>query len=105
MNIEDLYNIFKDYPVICTDTRKIIPNSLFFALKGSKFNGNIFAQQAIKDGKVPTNHDSPESSQTQSRPADFVPIGKRKVARKRKLKGREGKHDYENLGFLPVEKS
>jgi UDP-N-acetylmuramoyl-tripeptide--D-alanyl-D-alanine ligase len=35
---------------ISTDTRKIIPKSIFFALKGKNFNGNNFANDAIKKG-------------------------------------------------------
>jgi len=33
-----------------TDTRKLQPGDLFFALKGDNFNGNKFAQQAIDAG-------------------------------------------------------
>ncbi|MBN2890452.1 MAG: UDP-N-acetylmuramoyl-tripeptide--D-alanyl-D-alanine ligase [Bacteroidales bacterium] len=50
MEIQELYNIFKKNPVISTDSRKITPNSLFFALKGENFDGNKFAQSAINDG-------------------------------------------------------
>ena len=35
---------------MCTDTRSIVPNSLFFALKGERFNGNAFARQALEQG-------------------------------------------------------
>ena len=50
MNIKHLYNIYKENPIICTDTRKIKKGSIFFALKGQKFNGNLFANKAIKEG-------------------------------------------------------
>ncbi|AFD09261.1 UDP-N-acetylmuramoyl-tripeptide--D-alanyl-D-alanine ligase [Solitalea canadensis] len=50
MNIQSLYNIYKEYPVISTDTRKIAPNSIFFALKGDNFNANQFAKQALESG-------------------------------------------------------
>jgi UDP-N-acetylmuramoyl-tripeptide--D-alanyl-D-alanine ligase len=46
----ELYQIYLQHPVICTDTRKIIPGSLFFALKGEKFDANTFAAQAIETG-------------------------------------------------------
>jgi UDP-N-acetylmuramoyl-tripeptide--D-alanyl-D-alanine ligase len=46
----DLYEIFLKYPHICTDTRAIVPNSIFFALKGDNFNANAFAAQALKKG-------------------------------------------------------
>jgi UDP-N-acetylmuramoyl-tripeptide--D-alanyl-D-alanine ligase len=35
---------------VSTDTRNIVKNSLFFALKGTNFNGNTFAQQALEGG-------------------------------------------------------
>lgn len=48
--IEELYKIFLEHPVVCTDTRNIKAGSLFFALKGTNFNANEFAQQAIESG-------------------------------------------------------
>ncbi|AVR44198.1 UDP-N-acetylmuramoyl-tripeptide--D-alanyl-D-alanine ligase [Christiangramia fulva] len=33
-----------------TDTRKIRENSIFFALKGDNFNGNVFAEEALRKG-------------------------------------------------------
>lgn len=50
MNINKLYSIFKQQPLICTDSRKIIQGAIFFALKGENFNGNEYALKAIKDG-------------------------------------------------------
>ena len=50
MRTEDLYRVYTSHPLICTDTRKIVPGCLFFALKGDRFDGNAFAQQALKDG-------------------------------------------------------
>ncbi|MGB0403533.1 MAG: UDP-N-acetylmuramoyl-tripeptide--D-alanyl-D-alanine ligase [Salibacteraceae bacterium] len=35
---------------VCTDTRNIIPGSIFFALKGDNFNGNQYANKAIELG-------------------------------------------------------
>ena len=49
-SVETLYSIFKNFPIICTDTRKVQKNSLFFALKGENFNGNKFATQALESG-------------------------------------------------------
>jgi len=46
----DLYELFKKHPVISTDTRKIMAGSLFFALRGEKFDANTFAGQAIEAG-------------------------------------------------------
>ncbi|GGB14926.1 UDP-N-acetylmuramoyl-tripeptide--D-alanyl-D-alanine ligase [Mucilaginibacter rubeus] len=45
-----LYDIYLKHPVISTDTRKIVPGSLFFALKGDKFDANTFAQKAVEAG-------------------------------------------------------
>ncbi|MFW5851747.1 MAG: UDP-N-acetylmuramoyl-tripeptide--D-alanyl-D-alanine ligase [Bacteroidota bacterium] len=51
MSVQDFYNtIFSNYPFITTDTRAVSENSVFFALKGERFNGNNFALQAIEHG-------------------------------------------------------
>ncbi|MBT6699752.1 MAG: UDP-N-acetylmuramoyl-tripeptide--D-alanyl-D-alanine ligase [Flavobacteriales bacterium] len=50
MTISELYKTYQEFPVICTDSRNIQKDSIFFALKGENFNGNKFANQAIKDG-------------------------------------------------------
>ena len=47
---EELYQHFLKNPIISTDTRNIIPGSIFFALKGDNFNANEFAAQAIEKG-------------------------------------------------------
>lgn len=52
MNIEELYKLYLQYPSVQTDTRKLKPGDIFFALKGPNFNGNKFAQQAIDAGAV-----------------------------------------------------
>ncbi|WP_435415586.1 UDP-N-acetylmuramoyl-tripeptide--D-alanyl-D-alanine ligase [Polaribacter aestuariivivens] len=50
MTIADIYKIYTEHFLVDTDTRKIRPNTLFFALKGDNFNGNKFAKEAIKLG-------------------------------------------------------
>ncbi|MEJ1236536.1 UDP-N-acetylmuramoyl-tripeptide--D-alanyl-D-alanine ligase [Chryseolinea sp. T2] len=50
METEKLYSHFLRSSGISTDTRKITPGSMFFALKGDKFNANEFAQQALEKG-------------------------------------------------------
>lgn len=51
MTIKEIYKIYQSCGMqICTDTRKILDGSLFFALKGDNFNGNEYAQQAIDHG-------------------------------------------------------
>ncbi|RVU89707.1 UDP-N-acetylmuramoyl-tripeptide--D-alanyl-D-alanine ligase [Flavobacterium columnare] len=52
MKIEELYQCFLQCDSITTDTRKITPNSLFFALKGDLFNANEFAQEALNKGAL-----------------------------------------------------
>ena len=50
MIIEKLHQIFLQFPIVCTDTRKIEDNCLFFALKGDNFNGNTYVIEALKKG-------------------------------------------------------
>lgn len=50
MNIEELYSLYKESRKVTTDTRKILPGSIFFALKGDSFNGNEFAWNALDKG-------------------------------------------------------
>lgn len=50
MNIEEIYKIYRQYPSIQTDSRKIEKDDIFFALKGPNFNGNQFAEQALNAG-------------------------------------------------------
>lgn len=49
-NIEKLYDIYLNHPTICTDTRAIQQDCLFFALKGDKFDANTFALRALEAG-------------------------------------------------------
>ncbi|MCC8424406.1 UDP-N-acetylmuramoyl-tripeptide--D-alanyl-D-alanine ligase [Mucilaginibacter sp. UR6-11] len=57
---EQLYQHYLQHPVITTDTRKITAGSLFFALKGDKFDANTFAGQAIAAGAAYAVIDNPE---------------------------------------------
>lgn len=50
MEISKLYEIYKQYPEISTDTRNSPKDSIFFALKGANFNGNEYAERAIDSG-------------------------------------------------------
>ena len=50
MEISQLYSYFTEHPTITTDTRNCPPHSLFFALKGSSFDGNEFALDALAKG-------------------------------------------------------
>lgn len=59
MNIRDLHAIFLEYPNICTDSRHIIPDAIFFALKGANFDGNQYVEKALLEGCVYAVTDSP----------------------------------------------
>ena len=50
MEINELYQLYIQTFKVDTDTRKIREGSLFFALKGEKFNGNKFTSEALKLG-------------------------------------------------------
>ncbi|MBK5279779.1 MAG: UDP-N-acetylmuramoyl-tripeptide--D-alanyl-D-alanine ligase [Bacteroidia bacterium] len=50
MYIERLYQKYLESGKISTDTRQITPHSVFFALKGEKFNANEFAAEALTLG-------------------------------------------------------
>ncbi len=59
ISIEELYSIFRSHPKISTDSRKVLPGSLFFSLKGERFDGNEFARQAIQNGAAYAIIDEP----------------------------------------------
>ena len=50
MLTSELYKYFKESNSVSTDTRLINTGTLFFALKGNNFDGNKFAEQALKNG-------------------------------------------------------
>ncbi len=55
-----LYDYFMESNRICTDTRQIKPNDLFFALKGPNFDGNVYASEALKKGAAYVVIDNPD---------------------------------------------
>lgn len=58
--METLYSLFKTSTGVETDTRKIQKGSLFFCLKGANFDGNTFAEEAIKSGALAAVIDNPD---------------------------------------------
>ncbi|MDP3665059.1 MAG: UDP-N-acetylmuramoyl-tripeptide--D-alanyl-D-alanine ligase [Sediminibacterium sp.] len=50
MLIQDLYQLYLQYPSVQTDTRKLTKGNFFFALKGPNFNANGFALKALEAG-------------------------------------------------------
>lgn len=50
MDIQNLYQNYLKSGKVSTDTRQITPGSIFFALRGDKFNANQFAEEALAKG-------------------------------------------------------
>ena len=50
MQIEELYEIFLEHPIITTDSRSCPQGSIFFALRGENFDGNVYASKALAEG-------------------------------------------------------
>jgi UDP-N-acetylmuramoyl-tripeptide--D-alanyl-D-alanine ligase len=65
MNIEDIYKIYKRFPSIEIDSRRLKKDDIFFALKGPNFNGNNFAKQALESGAAYVVADEPLSFQSE----------------------------------------
>jgi UDP-N-acetylmuramoyl-tripeptide--D-alanyl-D-alanine ligase len=66
MTIKEIYNLYSEYYLVNTDTRNIRKNSIFFALKGENFNGNKYAEEAIKKGASYAIVDEEEYKTTES---------------------------------------
>ncbi len=49
---ENLYEFFLKAEGVSTDSRTVKKNALFFALKGPNFNGNKYADEALKKGAL-----------------------------------------------------
>jgi len=49
-SLAELYDVFLETGKVCTDTRALVPGSIFFALKGGRFDGNRFAHKALDHG-------------------------------------------------------
>jgi len=50
MKIKELHQLFLKCNSVCTDTRRIQHDDMYFALKGDNFNGNDYAEEALKKG-------------------------------------------------------
>lgn len=59
MLLKELYSIFLQHPSIQTDSRKLKPGDIFFALKGPNYNGNHFAKKALELGAAYVVIDEP----------------------------------------------
>ena len=49
-SIAELHDLFLKSNGVCTDTRSLEKGQIFFALKGPNFNGNGYAEKALKEG-------------------------------------------------------
>lgn len=58
--MDKLIELFKKHRKVCTDSREIIPGSIFFALKGENFDGNNFIEEALDKGCVAAVSDNQE---------------------------------------------
>lgn len=65
--MSDLYDIFLKHPRISTDTRRIEPDSVFFALRGANFDGNRFIPEALAKGAAYAVADDPAAAADDSR--------------------------------------
>lgn len=59
MTIPELYQLYIHHPQVTTDSRNCPKGSLFFALRGDKFDGNEYAQQALSVGAAYAVIDNP----------------------------------------------
>lgn len=50
MEINELYDIFRQCGKVTTDSRKVAGGELFFSLKGENFDGNLYAVKALESG-------------------------------------------------------
>ena len=50
MKIKKIYELYSKHFLVDTDTRNIRKDTLFFAIRGDNFNGNEFAEKALKLG-------------------------------------------------------
>ncbi len=50
MTIQNIHNLFLKCSSISIDTRKIVSNSFFVAIKGENFDANTFAKEALEKG-------------------------------------------------------
>lgn len=67
MDIASLYQIYLSTTGVSTDTRQIAAGNLFFALKGDKFNANLFANDALLQGASFAVVDEPVEETEQNR--------------------------------------
>ena len=60
LETQRLYALFEKYPSVATDSRRAGEGTIFFALKGDRFDGNRFAAAALDAGAACAVVDDPE---------------------------------------------
>ncbi|MDR1880176.1 MAG: UDP-N-acetylmuramoyl-tripeptide--D-alanyl-D-alanine ligase [Tannerellaceae bacterium] len=60
MDISEVYGLFLHHPKVTTDSRNCPKGSLFFALRGERFDGNQFAEKALSIGSAYAIIDNPD---------------------------------------------
>lgn len=59
MEIEELYELYKNSSGICTDSRRITQDCMYVSLKGETFDGNKFALESLEKGAKYAVSDDP----------------------------------------------
>lgn len=67
MDIERLYQLYQLHPEVTTDSRTCPAGSLFFALRGERFDGNDYALVALEKGCAYAVVDRPELAEKDMR--------------------------------------
>ena len=67
MNLMQLHDYFHNSSGVVTDSRKLIQDCFFIALRGENFDGNQFAEAAIEKGAKYALVDRPEIAQKNER--------------------------------------
>ncbi len=65
-DLNELYRLYQAHPKVFTDSRKVAPGGIFFALKGERFDGNRFARQALDAGAAYAVVDDPSVATSDS---------------------------------------
>ncbi len=69
--LDILYHHFLSSSGVCTDTRKLVPGCLFFALKGPNFDANQMAETALDQGAALAVVDSESVFSASRRPSQL----------------------------------
>lgn len=71
--MQNLYQCYKAHPHICTDSRQVAEDDIFFALVGPTFDGNDYALQALARGAAYAVVSRPELAEAEPERCLLVP--------------------------------